>query len=133
MGITNSQAEIELRHLLLSTAFTQPTQIWTGLFTAGYTDSTAGVELTSTSGYVRIATSTWEFSSRYATNSTIITFPTATQPQTSVVAFGLFGTSTVTEPLRFAALTTFKQAASGDTLRFSTGAIVIKYNASTDI
>jgi len=133
MGIPTAQAEIELRHLLLSTAWTQPTAIWLGLHSvAPATDVDYGTELTG-NGYLRVLSTTWEFSARSATNSTTITFPTASGNWSSCVSFGLYNSSASTSFLRGGALDTFRLALSGDTLQFSTGTITIQYNTSTDL
>ena len=133
MGIPTVQSELELRNILLSTALTKPTANWIGLHsTAPINDADYGVEL-SGSGYERIEVSTWDFSARQAENSTVITFPTATGAWLEAVSFGVYTSSGSTAFIRGGALDTARTAASGDVLRFSTGAIVIQYNTSTDL
>ena len=133
MGIPTDQAELELRNIFLSSAYTAPTAIWVGLFSSAATSDTEyGTEL-SGSGYLRVLSTTWEFSARSATNSTTIAFPTATGDWSSAVSFGIFASSASTAWIRGGALDTFRLALSGDTLQFSTGTITVQYNTSTDL
>lgn len=135
MGIPTTQVQAELGHIFGGAAFVQPTTIWVALLSASPADDTEyGTEL-SGNGYLRIgATSAWDINGRYAGNSTVVTFPTATGGAWSaVVAFGLALSSATTSFIRVGAVDSTRTAAEGDTLRFSTDALKVTYNASTDL
>lgn len=134
MGISTTQCEVELANLLGATTFVPPTAIWTGLYSVMPSDSTAGVEITSTSGYTRIQTTGWEMQTRLATNSSVVLFPVNTAPQSSVVGVGIFSSSNAANYLRAAGLTIDREATIvGDQLKFSTGALIWRYATSTDL
>jgi len=134
MGIPTTQAYKELNHILMGTPLTASSNIAIGLFSAASSDSTSalGTELSGL-GYGRIQTTGWTFLSRQASNTTEITFPVATGDWSSVVAFGVFDSTLAGNLLRYGALDTYRQALTGDQLRFNSSAIVIQYLPSTDI
>jgi hypothetical protein len=116
---------------------TNTSTIWVGLMNVGSSDSTTalGTELAiGTGAYARVLTTGWTFSGRQASNTTAITFPTATADWSTAVGFAIFGSSTGSTMLFCGALDTARYALSGDTLTIpaSTG-IIIQVLASTDV
>jgi hypothetical protein len=93
-SLSNYLEDATLRHLLKGAAYTQPTNIYVGLYTAAPTDAGGGTEVPNTNGYVRQVVNAWTFSGTtptQAVNTNLITFPAATPAGWgTIVAWGLF-------------------------------------------
>lgn len=123
-GFTNYLEHAVLDHVFGGSAYAQPT-IWVGLWTVAPTDTSTAGESTGT-GYTRIRSTTWvAASSGQTANSTAIPFPTATASWGTIEYFALCTSSAAGEVLAYSSLTTSKTIALGDSVTFSTGAIVI--------
>jgi hypothetical protein len=110
-----------LKHVFTNTAYTSPTTIYVGLFTAAPTDAGGGTEI-SGSGYTRkSAAFTVSGTGTLATNSAAIDFDAATGSWGTVVAMAVFDASTAGNMLAWADLTTSKTIATGDILRIPSG------------
>jgi hypothetical protein len=124
MGKTDYAENKVLDHINGKTSFTMPTA-YVALFTAAPSDSGGGTEVSGGS-YARVATSgaTWSAASAGASsNAAVVTFPTASASWGTVTHYALFDASTAGNMLRWAALTTSKTVASGDTASFAIGAL----------
>lgn len=123
-GFTNYLEHAVLDHVFGGSAYTQPT-VWTGLWNTAPTDTSTTGEV-SGSGYTRIRSTTWvAASSGQTANSTAIAFPTASGSWGTVEYFALCTSSAAGSVLAYSSLTASKTIASGDSVTFSTGAIVI--------
>jgi hypothetical protein len=110
-----------LKHVFTNTAYTSPTTVYVGLFTAAPTDAGGGTEV-SGSGYARkSAAFTVSGTSTLATNSSAIEFDAATGSWGTIVAIAIFDAITTGNMIAWADLTASKTIASGDVLRIPTG------------
>lgn len=115
-----------LDHQVGKTAYTMPT-VHVALFTAAPSDAGGGTEV-SGGAYARVATTgaTWNAASAGSTsNAAAVTFPAATAAWGTVTHWGIFDAATAGNLLRWAAVTTSKTVASGDTASFAAGALVL--------
>lgn len=130
-GFTSFLEKEVLDHLFEGTAYAMPKK-WVTLFTAAPTDGSSGTEVTSTGGYTRIDSTTWTVASTVAstsaftTNSTAIAFPTATGSWGTVEWFGLCTSSAAGSILAWSSLAVSKTIATGDSVTFSTGSLVVR-------
>lgn len=105
---------------------------WVALFTAAPTDGSSGTEVTSTGGYTRIDSTTWTTASTTAStsaftaNSTAVAFPTATGSWGTVEYFALCTSSAAGSIIAWSSLTVSKTIATGDSVTFSTGSLVVR-------
>jgi len=110
-----------LKHVFTNTAYTSPTTVYVGLFTAAPTDTGGGTEV-SGSGYARkSAAFTVSGTGTLATNSAAIEFDAATGTWGTIVAIAVFDALTTGNMLAWADLTTSKAIATGDVLRIPVG------------
>lgn len=110
-----------LDHLLKTTPFAVPTNIYVALYSVAPTDAEGGSEL-SGSGYARKVCNTWDGAAGGATaNTGAITFAQATGDWGEVVAFGIFDAITGGNFLAWADLTVSKTILNGDTAEFAAG------------
>lgn len=98
-GLSRAINRALLDHLLMTAAYTPPTEIWVALFTtAPNSQGASGVEV-SASGYGRIQHDVWHAASAadpaVATNDGDITFAEAGASWGTVVAIGLYTAETV--------------------------------------
>lgn len=105
------------------TAYTAPATLYCALFTVAPTDTAAGTEVTTGTGYARqpIAPSTSNFSTASAqtlSNSVAIVFPTATGSWGTVVAAAFFDASTAGHMLYWGPLGSSVTVNSGNTFEF---------------
>ena len=126
MSDLSNYAETALvNHLLRNTAYTSPTTVYVALFTA-VSDAEAGTGTEVSGGsYARQAvTFSAPSPDGVTTNSSTVTFPTATGSWGTVTYAGLFDASTNGNALTILkALSASKTVASGDILRFPAGDI----------
>jgi hypothetical protein len=110
-----------LDHVLRNTAYTSPTTVYVGLYTAAPTDAGGGTEV-SGNGYAREA-ATFSVASGGATaNSADITFDTPTGPGWGLVThFGIFDALTTGNLLYWAALSASKTINAADVVKFLAG------------
>lgn len=114
-----------LNHVLRGETYTAPTAVYSALFTALPSDSSAGTEVTNvSSGYTRVATTfSTSSGSGAAYNETQRTFATAVDGYT-VVGWGLFDAATSGNLLFWATVTTLAIGV-GDQATFAVSAISI--------
>ena len=127
MAGKSDYAENKVLELLVGkTGFTLPTA-FVALFTAAPTDAGGGTEVSGGS-YARKSTagSDWNTAaSGSINNANAITFVTPTAGWGTVTHFALFDASSGGNMLGWAALTNSRTPASGDTVRFAAGALVL--------
>jgi len=114
-----------LDHILKTTPYTVPTNIYIALYSVAPTAAGGGTELTG-GGYARIVSDTWSASAAGATsNPGAITFAAATGDWSAAVAFGIFDAITAGNFLAWGDLTVSKTVLNGDTAEFAIGELDI--------
>ena len=119
-----------LDHVLRNTAYTQPGNLFIGLYTGNaLTNLEAGTlsdeVSTSGTGYVRKAVTFGNASSGTATNSVTVTFDPATLNWGNITAIAILDTVTTGNVLFYGNLTTAKLIENGDTMQFVTNNISV--------
>lgn len=125
-GFTDYTEDLVLDWLLTSGTATRPTAWYVALYTVAPTDTGGGTEVSGTS-YARTAVtfSVSGTSPATAANSAAVEFPEAGGSWGTVVAAGIFDSSTAGNLLAYANLTTSKAVDTGDVLRFNTSALTV--------
>jgi hypothetical protein len=111
-----------LNAVLLGVAYTSPTQILVGLFTASPGPGGGGSEVAA-GGYARTAATFSSPSNGVLTNNASVTFPQATAAWVTIVAFALFDNSG--NVLWYGNLTASKTINTGDQLTFASGGLTV--------
>lgn len=111
-----------LDHVLRNTAYTSPTTVYMGLFTAAPTDAGGGTEV-STNNYARTAITFSAAASGAITNSADVTFPTPSGSWGACTHFGIFDAATVGNLLYWGALAQTETPLSGNVVKFLAGDI----------
>ena len=111
-----------LDHTLRNTAFTSPTAVYVGLSTGSFGDDNSGTEL-SGNGYARQVITCSAASSGSITNSSQISFPTATGSWGTVSHAGVFDASSSGNLLFHGALSSSKAIESGDVLKIDASSL----------
>jgi|TARA_R110000787_G_scaffold283481_1_gene396352 hypothetical protein len=112
-----------LTHVFGGTAYTAPSTLYVGLYTAAPSDSGGGTEVSGGS-YARKSTANMTVSGTsptQATNGAAVEFVTATGSWGTVTHVGVFDALTSGNLLGWAALTASKTVSSGDVFRFDAG------------
>ena len=110
-----------LDHLLKTTPFAVPTDIYIELYTVAPTDAGGGTPASGGS-YARKVCNTWDAAAGGATaNTGAITFAQATGDWGTILAFALFDAITGGNFLAWADLTVNKDILNGDTAEFAAG------------
>ena len=129
MAFSDFLEDKSLKHTFTNTAYTPPTTLYVGLFTAAPSDTGGGTEIsTSSTGYAR-QTATFSVSGTSPTEANIssaIDFPTATADWGTITHLAVFDASTGGNMLAFSAATTSKTVANGDILRIPSGSLAIR-------
>lgn len=113
-----------LDHVMRNTALTSPTNVYLGLSTGSFNDDNSGTEL-SGNGYARQTITCSAASSGSITNSSAISFPTATGTWGSISHFGVFDASSSGNLLFHGALASAKTITSGDVLKIDASNLTI--------
>jgi len=115
-----------LDHILKTTPFVVPTNVYVSLYSVAPTAAGGGTEI-SGNGYARIVMNVWDAGASGASeNTNVITFPTATGSDwASAVAYGLHDAVTGGNFLGWGDLTVAKTVTVGDTAEFAVGALDI--------
>ena len=116
-----------LNHVFGGTAYTAPSTLYVGLYTAAPSDTGGGTEVTGGS-YARKSMAAMTVSGTSPTNSTngaAVEFVTATGSWGDVGWVGVFDAATSGNLLGWAALTASKTVASGDVFRFDSSDLTI--------
>lgn len=113
-----------LDHVLRNTAYTSPTTVYVGLYTAAPTDAGGGTEV-SGGGYAREAATFGAASGGSISNSAIVDFGTTTGAWGTVTHFGIFDAETAGNLLYWDALTAEKVIGNGDPVSFPIGDLTV--------
>lgn len=122
---TNYLEDALLDHVLRNTAFTSPTTVYVGLFTADPTDSGSQASEVSGGSYARVAVTFGAPSGGTVANSGIVTFPTATASWGTITHMGILDDPTTGNMLYHGALASSKVVDSSDTVSFAIGALTV--------
>lgn len=117
-----------LKHVFTNTAYTAPSTLYVGLFTAAPTDAGGGTEVsTSGTNYARqsMAFTVSGSSPTQAANSSAVEWGTAASSWGTIVAAAVFDASTSGNMLAWADLTNNKTIAAGDVFRFPASSFVV--------
>lgn len=109
---------------LRNTAYTSPTTVYVGLFTADPTDANTGTEV-SGGGYSRKSAAFSAPSNGVTSNSADITFDQATANWGTITHIGIYDASTAGNLLYHSALTSSKTIETGDIFKIATGSLVV--------
>ena len=112
-----------LAHAFSNSAYTSPSAVYLGLFTAAPSDSGGGTEL-SGSGYTRKACS-FTTSGAASTNAQAVEFPTATGNWGTIKAVGIFDAASSGNFLGWSNLASDRTIETGDVFRFPAGDVDI--------
>jgi hypothetical protein len=123
MAAISDYFETEILEWAMTTnAVTRPTAWHVALFTAAPSDSGGGTEI-STGGYAR-QSATFTVTGNQADNDAVIDF-VSSGDWGNITHVGIFDASTGGNLLWHGALSTARDPASGDTVRFAAGALVV--------
>ncbi len=116
-----------LDHVLRNTAYTSPTTVYVALFTAAPGEAGGGTEV-SGGGYARQAVTFSAPSAGSTSNSSDITFPTATADWGTITHFAIFDASTGGNMLYYGQLTSSVTVNSGQQLTIPAGNLTISHD-----
>tara|TARA_B100000795_G_C22597333_1_gene359813 strand:+ start:163 stop:543 length:381 start_codon:yes stop_codon:yes gene_type:complete len=119
MSFTNFLETEILDHVFGGNAYTAPSNLYLGLYTAAPSDTGGGTEL-SGSGYARLAMA-MSVSGNLATNSAAEEFATATGSWGTVSHVGVFDAATSGNLMAYGTLSASKAVATGDVFRIPAG------------
>ena len=126
MSFTNFLETEILDHVFAGAAYTAPSTLYLGLFTAAPGEAGGGTEL-SGNGYTRKAIA-FTTSGDTTSNNAAVEFPTATGTWGTVTHVGVFDASTSGNLMVYATLSASKTVASGDVFRVPSGDLDITLN-----
>lgn len=127
MSFTNYLEDAVLDHVFGGNAYSAPSTLYVGLFTAAPSDTGGGTEV-SGGGYAR-QTATFTVSGTSpteATNGAAIDYPTATADLGTITHVGVFDALTSGNLLAYASVSTSKTINTGDVLRIPAGDLDIQ-------
>ena len=107
-------------HMLRNQAFTPPSTLYVALYTVSPSDSGGGTEMSGGS-YARQAVTFTAASGGATSNSADITFPQATADWGTIVAVGIFDSSSGGNLLAWGTLTASKTVNNGDQFKILAG------------
>ena len=123
MSFSNYLETELLDHVFAGNAYTSPSTVYVGLFTATPNEDDSGTEVSGGS-YAR-QSGAFSVSGNTATTTAAIEFPTATASWGTITHIGIYDASSAGNLLAYASLTASKAIASGDVFRIPTGDIDI--------
>lgn len=127
MSFTNYLEDKVLEHVFGGNAYTAPSTLYIGLFTAAPSDTGGGTEVSGGSYARKSAAFTVSGTNpTQASNSADVDFPTATADWGTVTHIGVYDALTGGNLLAYASATTSKAITTGDVLRISTGDLDIE-------
>lgn len=124
MAMTDYFENAVINHMLRNQSFTPPSTIYLALYTTAPGETGGGTEV-SGNGYARQAITLSAASGGSASNSSDITFPTATGSWGTIVAAGIFDASSGGNLLLWGDLTQSKTVDAGEQLKFPAGNLTI--------
>lgn len=114
-----------LNHVLRNTAYTSPTTIYVGLFTAMPADDGTGGTEVSGGSYARQSVTFAAPVTGQVANSALVQFPTATGAWGTILGMGLFDALTGGNLLYYGTLTASKTVGIGDQISFAASALTV--------
>lgn len=116
-----------LNHVLGAQTYTPPATVYVALYTVAPGETGGGTEV-SGGGYARAAvannTTNWPTTSTGTkSNGTVITFPQATAPWGTIVAWAIFDAATGGNMLFYGDVSPSRAVNSGDVAQFAAGAL----------
>lgn len=131
MGGLSDALEIKLLdHVLKTTPFTVPTDIYVALWVGDPLDTGVGGAEVSGGAYARVVCNTWDAAAARATENTgAITYPEATGAWGTVTHFAIFDAITGGNFLAHGILSASKVIGSGDNAEFAAGDIDVSFNS----
>lgn len=114
-----------LDHVLRNTAYTSPTTVYVGLFTADPTDTGSQANEVTGGSYARQAVTFGAPSGGTVANTGIITFPTATASWGTVTHAAILDAVSAGNMLYKGALASSKTVDNGDTVSYAIGALTV--------
>lgn len=129
-GIATYLADALLDHLLKVSPYTQPNDIYVGLFTASPGDAGSIVNEIAVGNYARVNQNTWDAASGEVTqNTSIIQFVTANTYFGTITYYGMFDTLSVASNMMFYdSLTSVVTIANNDSGSFAVGALDLRFD-----
>ena len=127
MSFTNYLETEILDHVFAGAAYTAPSTLYIGLFTAISDGETGSVTEVSGSAYAR-QTMAFTTSGATTSNNATVEFPTATGSWGTITHVGIFDASTSGNLMVYATLTSSKTIADGDVFRVPAGDLDITLN-----
>lgn len=127
MSFTDYLENEVLDHILNDGAYTAPTNVFVGLYTATPDDTGGGTEVSGGS-YARQSTAAADWNAAASgskDNANAITFPTATASWGTVTSFGLFDAVTAGNLMAYGDLTASKLIDNGDIYKFNAGNLTV--------
>jgi hypothetical protein len=114
-----------LDHLFIGSVYTRPTNLYVALFTATPGEAAPGTEV-SGAGYARVLFNNWTAAaSGSVSNNADISFPDAEASWGTVTGFGIFDSASGGNLLLYGDLETSKAIASGDSVQFASGNLIV--------
>jgi len=124
MGSLSDYAEAAiLDHVFKNTALTQPTNLYIALSTADPGDDGAGIAEPSGNNYARTVCNAWTRSGSQVSNTSAVTFPTASGSWGTIAYFAVFDASTGGNMIGHGAATPSQAIVNGNTPVFAAGAL----------
>jgi hypothetical protein len=123
MSKTDYSEDLVLTWLMTTGAVTRPTAWYVALTTTTPTDAAAGTEVTG-GDYARVAATFAAPSGGSTSNSSTVTFPTATANWGTVTHFEVWDALSGGNRLRWGALDTSEAVTTGQTPSFAAGALI---------
>lgn len=124
MSKTNYLETQLLNHVLRNTAYSSPTTIYVGLFTAAPTETGGGTEVTG-GAYTRQSVTFTAPAPDSCENDADVTFAVATGDWGTIEAFALFDAAAAGNMLYYANLTASRDILTSDQFRFPSGQLVV--------
>lgn len=127
-AFSTALADALIDHVLLISAYTQPTNLYLALYTSAPNDAGGGTEVTGGS-YARENENSWNGASGDPTesdNPNLIEFTQATADWGTIVAVGIHDHLTADQLLLYNTVNSSKDIDSGDTARFPIGTVEIR-------
>ena len=131
MGSLSNYVENKiLDHILKTSNFIQPSNLYIGLSTSDPLDNGSGISEPSGNGYLRVNHNTWDITVNRSTENTgTITFPGATGSWGTVTHFFISDNSTGGNLIGHGELSTSRTIGVGDNPSFIDGSIDVSFNS----
>ncbi|MCP4651436.1 MAG: hypothetical protein GY853_15325 [PVC group bacterium] len=134
-GITRAYRQHLLNYVMgHTTAVASIPATCIALFTTLCSATSAGTEVTGSTGYARVTCPSWTSATAaepaVIANATIATFATATGSWGDIVSVGIYDTITGGNYIAYGSLTATKTISANDVARFASGSLTVSLNES---